>query len=246
MKILVTGGAGYIGSHLVVQLLLKNYDVIIVDSLEKSDIKTLKAIKKITSKKFKFIQGDLKDNNFCKEFIKENIPDTVIHLAAYKSVSEGEIYPDLYYANNVVATQNLIDAMVENKIKNLIFSSTAAVYGQVEDKDLPLNEESIVSPINVYGKTKLEMEKIVKEYALKYGLNATCFRYFNVVGCHESGSMCEDLKYATNLVPVVMKTLIGIQDKVYLFGNDFDTADGSQERDYIDVNDLADAHIKVI
>lgn len=244
MKIFITGGAGYIGSHTAFEALRQNHDVTIFDSLERGYKQAIERVESLSGKKINFIKGDLRLEKSINEALKASQPDVVIHFAAYKSVGEGEKEPQKYIENNVYATKILVEAMVRNNVKRIIFSSSAAVYGI--SKDLPITEDSPTNPISVYGKTKLDMEMIIKKYAKENGLEALSFRYFNAVGADESGQIGEDPRSSTNLLPLVMQTLIGKREKVLLFGNRFSTKDGSQERDYIHVSDLADAHVKAL
>ena len=242
MKIFITGGAGYIGSHTALEALKQNHDVIIFDSLERGYKEAVERVENLSGKKVNFIQGDLRKEEEINNALESTKPDVVIHFAAYKSVGEGQKEPQKYIENNVHATEILVQAMVRNNIKRIIFSSSAAVYGI--NKDLPITEDSPKNPISVYGQTKLDMEKLILKYAKEHNLEAVSFRYFNAVGADESGQIGEDPRYSTNLLPLVMQTLSGKREKVMLFGNKFSTKDGSQERDYIHVSDLADAHIK--
>jgi UDP-glucose 4-epimerase len=241
MKLFITGGAGYIGSHTVLQALRSNHEVIVFDSLERGYKESLDRVEKLSGKNIQFIKGDIRNYEEIENVLKLTKPDAVIHFAAYKSVGEGEKEPEKYIENNVRATENLLKAMVNNKVPKIIFSSSAAVYGN--STDLPITESSKTNPISVYGQTKLDMEHLVEKYAKEFGLEAISFRYFNAVGADESGEIGEDPRSSTNLVPLVMQTLIGKREKVMLFGNKFSTKDGSQERDYIHVSDLAEAHI---
>lgn len=243
MKIFITGGAGYIGSHTVLEALNKNHEVIVFDSFERGYHEPLRRIQNMTGKTLLEIKGDLRNINEIRKALNDTKPDCVIHFAAYKSVGEGEKEPQKYKENNVDATRNLLDAMVEAGVKKIIFSSSAATYGTT--KELPITEDSPQNPISVYGRNKLDMEYLVEEYAKKHNMQAVAFRYFNAVGADESGEIGEDPRSSTNLVPLVMQTLTGKRAEVLLFGDKFNTEDGSQERDYIHVSDLADAHIKV-
>jgi|688.fasta_scaffold42471_5 UDP-glucose 4-epimerase len=241
-KILVTGGAGYIGSHTVLELLKLGYEVIVVDSLERGYLEAIDRVKKLSGESLTFVKGDLKIPEFSQKLLSVHKPDAVIHFAAYKSVEEGERDPDSYFKNNVTATEYLLQSMVDNNVKKIIFSSSAAVYGQTEI--LPITEEVIPKPINVYGQTKLQMEELINEYTIKFQMKSLAFRYFNAVGADESGQIGEDPRNCTNLIPIVMHTLSGKRKEVFLFGDRFKTKDGSQERDYIHVSDLATAHVK--
>lgn len=246
MKIFITGAAGYIGSHAALQALDAGYQVIAFDSLERGFKEALDRVEKLTGKKIQFIQGDLRNKNDIYKALKETLPDVVFHFAAYKSVGESEKEPEKYYENNVNASLNLLDSMVDLGIPKIMFSSTAVVYSNKPGVSLPFTEETEPNPINTYGKTKLILEQKAKEYTAKYNLKAISFRYFNVAGAHESGDIGEDPKTSTNLIPVTCQVLIGNREKVYLFGNNFNTKDGSQERDYIHVNDIVSAHIQAI
>lgn len=246
MKIFITGAAGYIGSHAVLQALESGYQVIAFDSLERGFKEALDRVEKLTGKKIQFIQGDLRNKNAIEEALKDTLPDIVFHFAAYKSVGEGEQEPEKYFENNVDASINLIESMINLGIPKIIFSSTAAVYSYQVNSKLPFTEDTQPNPINVYGKTKLMLEQKIKDYTEKYKLKAIAFRYFNVAGAHQSGDIGEDTKTSTNLIPVTCNVLVGNKEKVYLFGNKFNTKDGSQERDYIHVDDIVSAHIKAL
>jgi UDP-glucose 4-epimerase len=241
MNIFITGGAGYIGSHTVLEALRRKHRVFVFDSLERGYREALDRVQVLANKQIIFFKGDLRKREEIADALKDTKPDIVIHFAAYKSVGEGEKEPDKYYKNNVEATLILLDEMIKNKINKLIFSSSAATYGIVDH--MPITEQSPTNPISVYGKTKLEMEKIIDSFTKTYGLESVAFRYFNAVGADESGEIGEDPRHSTNLVPLVMQTLIGKREKVFLFGDKFETADGTQERDYIHVSDLATAHL---
>lgn len=243
-KILVTGGAGYIGSHTVLELLKSGYEVIVADSLEKGYLEAIDRVKKLSGKDIAFVKGDLKIPEFSQNLLSLHKPDAIIHFAAYKSVEEGEKNPDSYFENNVTATKYLLQSMVNNGVKKIIFSSSAAVYG--ESDVLPITESVNPNPINVYGTTKLQMEELISKYTIKFNLKSLAFRYFNAVGADESGQIGEDPRNCTNLIPIVMQTLSGKRKEVFLFGDKFKTRDGSQERDYIHVSDLATAHVKAL
>ncbi len=241
MNIFITGGAGYIGSHTVLEALRRNHQVFVFDSLERGYCEAIDRVQALARRQIIFLKGDLRNREDIAGALQDTQPDIVIHFAAYKSVGEGEKEPDKYYKNNVEATIILLEEMIRNKIKKIIFSSSAATYGIVNQ--MPITEQSPTNPISVYGRTKLEMEKIIDNFTKTYGLESVAFRYFNAVGADESGEIGEDPRYSTNLVPLVMQTLVGKREKVFLFGNRFDTADGTQERDYIHVSDLATAHL---
>lgn len=241
-KILVTGGAGYIGSQTVLLFLQSGYQVCVVDTLERGYLEAIKRVEKLSGKKITFEQLDISDKQKLNKVLKSFNPDAVLHFASYKSVGESEQYPEKYFDNNVGGFKVLIELMVQNGIKSLIFSSTAAVYG---DGVIPLTENSPVNPVSVYGQTKLDMEKIAAEYVEK-GVNTVAFRYFNAVGADDSGEIGEDPSRSTNLLPLVLQTLIGKREEVLLFGNQFSTKDKTQERDYIHTKDLANAHLMAI
>jgi UDP-glucose 4-epimerase len=243
--ILITGAAGYIGSHALLEILQNtDYQVIAVDSLERGYIEAVQRVESLSGRKCMFEQGDLKDTTFVDHVMTTYKPQTIIHFAAYKSVSEGEQFPEKYHENNVIATENVLKAMVKHNCQKIVFSSSAAVYAV--DQALPHTEESKLGPINIYGQTKLEMEQLIERYCKQYGLRAFAFRYFNAVGADVSGEIGEDPENSTNLLPLVLQTLVGNREKVSLFGNSFSTADGTQERDYIHVTDLAVAHLKAV
>lgn len=244
MSILITGGAGYIGSHTILNALQQNQEIVVVDSLERGYKNSLDRIKEITNQAVLFHQADLRDYDSLHSIINEYKLEAAIHFAAYKSVAESEQIPQKYYENNVGGTENLLKCLVTHNVERIIFSSTAAVYDP--SQNLPFDENTPTGPINAYEKSKLQAESIIIKYAQTYGLQALAFRYFNVVGAEESGRMGEDPRSCTNLVPLVMQTLLGKREEVLLFGNNFNTEDGSQERDYINVQDLADAHIKAL
>lgn len=244
MKLFITGGSGYIGSHTALAALRNNHEVIIFDSFERGYHEAVERVEKLSGRKILIIEGDLRNQNDIDSALSQTMPDCVIHFAAYKSVGEGQKEPEKYIENNVGATENLLKAMVKFGVKKIIFSSSAATYGNIKPEDLPVTEETPTNPISVYGETKLEMEKLVEKYSKEYNLNSIAFRYFNAVGADESGMIGEDPRSSTNLLPLVLQTLIGKREEVLLFGDKFDTSDGSQERDYIHVSDLADAHIK--
>ncbi|ADQ40459.1 UDP-glucose 4-epimerase [Caldicellulosiruptor acetigenus I77R1B] len=234
--ILVTGGAGYIGSHMVWLLLEKGYDVVVIDNLEKGHKKAVLG--------GKFYNGDLKDKEFLEKVFAENDILAVIHFAASSLVGESVQNPIKYYYNNVYGTLNLVDTMIKHNVKKLVFSSTAAVYGEPEN--IPILEEDKTQPTNPYGETKLAIEKMLKWMDVAYGLKFVSLRYFNVAGSHPDGIIGEDHNPETHLIPIVLQTALGIREKVIVYGNDYNTKDGTCIRDYIHVIDLCDAHLKAI
>lgn len=241
MKILVTGGAGYIGSHTVVELLNKGYDVIVVDNFATSNPKSLDAIKKITGKDFQFYKCDIADRIGMQKVFAENKIDAVIHFAACSLVGESVNNPLKYYENNVGGTRELLNVMLTNKVDKIIFSSTAAVYG--EPKRIPIMEDDPTSPTNPYGETKLAMEKMMGWCDKAYGLKYVALRYFNACGAHLSGMIGENHNPETHLIPIILQVPNGKRESVTIFGDDYNTLDGTCVRDYIHVCDLADAHV---
>ena len=247
MSILVTGGAGYIGSHTVVELINRGYDPIIVDDLSNSKIEVLGRIEKITGKKPTFYKINLLDKDKLEEvFLKENITD-VIHFAGFKAVGESVAKPLMYYNNNLNSTINLIDLMIKFSVNNLVFSSSATVYGN--PKVLPLNEECEVGGVtNPYGRTKYMIECILKDVQLANpSLNVAILRYFNPVGSHKSHLIGENPNgIPNNLMPYIVKVATKKLKELSIFGNDYDTPDGTGVRDYIHVIDLAKGHIAAL
>jgi UDP-glucose 4-epimerase len=240
MKLLITGGAGYIGSHAVLQGLQLGYDVYVIDSLVTGNLDMLEKIRTLsTNKNLTFHKVDLTDKEALDKVVDEIHPDFTMHFAALKSVGEGEKFPEQYHFNNVIGTTNLVNALVRVGSK-LVFSSTAAVYDATQP--MPVTEESKLGPINIYGKTKLQCENVIKNSGLKYVI----FRYFNVVGNNPDGLIGEKPEKCTNFLPIVMQTLAGKREKTTIFGANYKTADGFQERDYIDILDLVDAHFLAI
>jgi UDP-glucose 4-epimerase len=238
--ILITGGCGYIGSHIVVELLLNNYEVIIIDNLSNSSIKTIEQIEKITNKKVhKFYEGDILDKDLLDLIFKSNKIDKVIHLAGMKSVDESFLRTEEYYDVNVLGTIYILETMKKYKCNHLLFSSSATVYKPKPSKAF---EEDELKTSNPYGHTKLMCEKI---FLNEENIDITCFRYFNPVGAHESGEIGENPKnLPANLVPYITKVAAGVLPFVNVFGDDYDTKDGTGVRDYIHVMDIANAHIK--
>ncbi|MCQ2789969.1 MAG: UDP-glucose 4-epimerase GalE [bacterium] len=230
--LLVAGGAGYIGSHTTKHLLQQGYDVVVLDNLVYGHQEAV-----LTEK---FEKVDLKDKeNLDKVFKKYNI-DAVIHFAAYTYVGESVTSPSKYYWNNVVNTLNLLDTMRENDVKHIVFSSTCATYGN--PKYMPLDEKHSQQPINPYGKTKFMMEQIMEDYENAYGFKYAALRYFNAAGADKDGQLGESHNPETHLIPLVLKTIKGERDNITVFGTDYDTPDGTCIRDYIHVEDLANAH----
>jgi len=251
MNILLTGGAGYIGSHTAIELLKAGHKVIIADNLSNSDIGVIDAIEKITDKKVIFYEIDLLDEPALARIFAEHKIDAAIHFAGLKAVGESVEKPLLYYRNNIISTLNLLKAMESAGCKNLIFSSSATVYGIPEI--LPVTEKSPLSTTNPYGYTKLAQEQILKDiYESRRndsdgGWNIALLRYFNPVGAHESGLIGENPRgIPNNLFPFIMRVADGTLPELGIFGNDYDTPDGTAIRDYIHVTDLAIGHIKAL
>lgn len=243
-KILVTGGAGYIGSHTVVELLAAGYDVHIVDDLSNAQIEVLDRIEKISGKKPDFTQLDIKDAAGLTMLFESNKFDAVIHFAASKSVGESSENPLLYYENNIGGMVNLLRCMKESNVPNIVFSSSCTVYGQ--PAVLPVTESTPVQPAeSPYGNTKKIGEDILRDAAKAYqGIKAIALRYFNPVGAHSSGLIGERPKgIPNNLLPYLMQVVTGEREKLSVFGDDYDTPDGTAIRDYIHVVDLAKAHV---
>ena len=248
MSILVTGGAGFIGSHTVVELLDKGYDVIVVDNFVNSKPETLDTIKDITGKDFKFYEADILDKEKMDEIFAENKDITsVIHFAGLKAVGESVEMPLEYYQNNIAGTLVLLNTMRKHNIKSIVFSSSATVYG---DQGVPKYTEDLGrgKTTNPYGTTKAMIEKILEDlYFSDNQWNICILRYFNPIGAHKSGLLGEDPQgIPNNLMPYIMKVAAGELDHLNVFGNDYDTKDGTGMRDYIHVVDLALGHIKAI
>ena len=246
MKILVTGGAGYIGSHTCVELLNAGYEIAVLDNLDNSCEKSLEAVKKLTGKDFPFYKVDLLDYEATDRVFSENKFDSVIHFAGLKAVGESTKIPIRYYHNNITGTLNLVDIMQKHDVYNLVFSSSATVYGM--PKTVPITEDFPTSTTNPYGSTKLMIENILKDvYASNNKWSITLLRYFNPIGAHKSGTMGEDPKgIPNNLLPYVAQVAVGKLPCINVFGNDYPTADGTGVRDYIHVVDLALGHLAAI
>lgn len=246
MHVLVTGGAGYIGSHTCLELLNSGHQVTVIDSLVNSSQESLQRVEKLTGKSVKFHKADLRDRDAMVKIVGSEKFDAVIHFAALKAVGESVAKPLEYYENNLTGTLNICFAMREHGIKNFVFSSSATVYGI--PKSLPLTEESdtpIHEVTNPYGRSKLIMEYILRDWqACDLTINVALLRYFNPVGAHESGEIGEDPNgIPNNLLPYVSQVAVGKLEKLRVFGNDYDTADGTGVRDYIHVVDLAVGHV---
>jgi len=235
--ILVCGGAGYIGSHTVYELINRGKEVVIVDNLQTGHRDAIHP-------KAKFYEGDIRDLDFMNRVLSENDVDVVVHFAAYSIVGESMKEPLKYYNNNVHGTEVLLNAMRSQGVKKIVFSSTAATYGEPESN--PIVETDKTKPTNPYGETKLAMEKMMKWADTAYGIKYIALRYFNVAGAHESAIIGEDHNPETHLIPLILQVPLGKRDKIFIFGDDYDTEDGTCVRDYIYVKDLADAHILAV
>ena len=241
--ILVTGGIGYIGSHTVVELLNKGYEVVVIDNLSNSKISVINRIEKITSKTFKFYEFDLLDKPALEKVFIENKIDAVIHFAGFKAVGESVVEPLKYYHNNIVSTLNLLEVMQGHDSRNFVFSSSATVYGM--NNPVPFIEHMPLSATSPYGATKLMLENILKDFQhANSNFSMACLRYFNPVGAHESGTIGEDPQgIPNNLMPYIGQVGSGRLKELSVFGGDYETADGTGVRDYIHVVDLANGHI---
>lgn len=234
MSVLVLGGAGYIGSHAVYQLIDQNYEVVVIDNLQTGH-------KDAVHPQAKFYQGDIRDKEFLRTVFAAEKIDGVLHFAANSLVGESMEKPLMYFDNNVYGTQVLLEIMNEYGIKNIVFSSTAATYG--EQKVMPITEDMPTLPTNAYGETKLTMEKIMKWCEIAHNLKYVSLRYFNVAGARSTGEIGEDHTPETHLIPLILQVPLGQREFISIFGDDYDTEDGTCIRDYIHVEDLIDAHI---
>lgn len=246
MKVLVTGGTGYIGSHTAVELLDNDYEVVIIDNLSNSKEEVVNSIEKITGKSVKFYKGDCCDKDILRKIFNENDIDSVIHFAGLKAVGESVSIPLKYYRNNLDSTLSLLEVMNEFNCKKLVFSSSATVYGN--PKSLPIKEDFPLSTTNPYGSTKLIIEGILRDlYKSDNEWSIAILRYFNPIGAHKSGLIGENPNdIPNNLMPYIVKVANKELECLSVFGNDYDTLDGTGVRDYIHVVDLAKGHIKAL
>ncbi len=236
-SILVTGGAGYIGSHTVKQLIKRNHSVVVIDNLSRGHIESI-------PDNVKFLNCDLLNYNKLNELISTENIESIIHFAAFAYVGESVEKPSIYYENNVIGSFNLLKAAINNNIKKFVFSSTCSLYG---NPDIVLiSEMESVKPINPYANTKFCVEKIINDFETAYGLKSVILRYFNAAGADFESEIGESHNPETHLIPLVLDVALGKRDKIKVFGNDYNTPDGTCVRDYIHVNDLADAHIKAL
>lgn len=238
--ILITGGAGYIGSHVVLKLLEEsNHKIVVFDNLENGHLSTIETLKSVRD--FSFVKGDLKNQNDLENLFQNFNIDSVIHFAAYIRVEESVQNPRKYYSNNLVGTINLLNAIIDHGVKKIVFSSTAAVYG--EPKYIPIDENHSKNPINPYGKTKFMIEEILDDYDKAYGLKSIRLRYFNVAGADSQNRIGESHKPETHLIPNILASATDHSKVFNLFGDDYNTRDGTCVRDYVNIEDLASAHI---
>ena len=243
--IFITGASGYIGSHLLLKLIENNESYVAVDNFCNSNYESIERIEKISKKNVNFIKGDIGDREFLDEIFKNNEIETVFHFAGLKSISQSIEYPHLYYETNVLNSIKLFEKMREYNVSNIIFSSSATVYGK--QSNMPLTEDSNISfPDSPYAQTKYIIEKILRQYSKKYEMNVGILRYFNPTGSHHSGLIGETITGAKNLVPSIMRYLLGETESIEIYGNDFDTIDGSGVRDFIHIDDLINGHLKAL
>ncbi len=243
MSILVTGGAGYIGSHTCVEMLNAGYDIVVVDNLDNSCKESLYRVEKITGKKVKFYEEDIRNKEALRKIFTENKIESVIHFAGLKAVGESVAKPIEYYDNNLISTIYLLEVMKEFSVKKIVFSSSATVYGVA--KEMPLVETMPLGAINPYGRTKLFIEEMLRDlFVADNTWSIAILRYFNPIGAHESGTIGEDPKgIPNNLMPYISQVAVGRREHLNVFGNDYNTVDGTGVRDYIHVVDLAKGHV---
>jgi UDP-glucose 4-epimerase len=246
VNILLTGGLGYIGSHSATVLIEAGHELVLFDNLSNSEASVLHSLEKILNKKIIFVEGDVRDTELLSKTLKERKVEAVMHFAGLKAVGESAQDPARYYDNNVGGSLSLIRAMHRNKVKKIVFSSSATVYG--EPQYLPYDEDHPTNPINPYGRTKLFIESILRDVAASDpAWSVAILRYFNPVGSHESGLIGESPKgIPNNLMPYMVKVASGELEKLKVFGNDYETRDGTGERDYIHVMDLAEGHLAAL
>ena len=245
-KVLVTGGAGYIGSHMCVELLQAGHDVVVVDNLSNSTDTSLTRVQQITQKSLEFVQADLRDADALHDLFAHHDISAVLHFGGLKAVGESVDHPVMYYDNNVNGTLRLLEAMHKASVKTLVFSSSATVYGVPEE--MPITEAFPTAPINPYGKTKLHIEEMLKDlFASDPDWRISLLRYFNPVGAHSCGEIGEDPNgIPNNLVPYISQVAVGKLPKLRVFGDDYPTPDGTGIRDYIHVNDLVRGHLHAL
>lgn len=246
MAILITGGAGYIGSHTCIEMLNAGYDVVVIDNLDNSSREALVRVEKIAGKSVSFYENDVRDSEALRKIFRDNKIEAVIHFAGLKAVGESVRKPLMYYENNLESTLTLLEVMNEFGVKRIVFSSSATVYGLA--KTMPLREGMPTGAINPYGRTKLFIEEILRDlYTSDNEWTIALLRYFNPIGAHKSGLIGEDPKgIPNNLMPYISQVAVGKLEKLHIFGNDYNTVDGTGVRDYIHVVDLAIGHVKAV
>jgi UDP-glucose 4-epimerase len=237
VKVLVTGGAGYIGSHAVQELLAAGHGVVVYDSL-------VKGHRGAVPEGVPFVQGDIRDAALLAETFERFPIDAVMHFAAFSEVGESMVDPAKYYRNNVAATLSLLESLLKAEVRRIVFSSTAAVYGEPES--CPIFEAAPLSPTNVYGRTKLVIEGMLADFAAAYGFSYVALRYFNAAGALPAGGVGEDHAPESHLIPLILKTALGQRAAISMYGTDYPTPDGTCVRDYIHVTDLAAAHVLAV
>ena len=246
MRVLITGGAGYIGSHTLVELLSADHQVMVVDNFANSSPIALNRVERLTNKTFETVEASIGDQSSIHQIFQDFRPDAVIHFAGLKAVGQSEEQPLIYYDNNVTGTLHLLKAMDASGCQQIIFSSSATVYGTPHY--LPYDESHPIEPVNPYGRTKYFIEEIIKDWAaVDASRSALLLRYFNPVGAHISGQIGEDpMGIPNNLMPYIQQVAVGRREKLHVFGNDYDTPDGTGVRDYIHVTDLAKGHVAAL
>ena len=246
MSVLITGGAGYIGSHTCIEMQNAGYDIVVIDNLDNSSSESLKRVEKITGKPVKFYCEDVRNKEALRKIFTENKIEAVIHFAGLKAVGESVREPIMYYDNNLFSTIALLEVMNEFGVKKIVFSSSATVYGVATE--MPLREGMPLGAINPYGRTKYFIEEILRDlYVADKDWSIALLRYFNPIGAHKSGLIGEDPKgIPNNLMPYISQVAVGKLEKLHVFGNDYDTVDGTGVRDYIHVVDLSIGHVKAI
>ena len=246
MSILVTGGAGYIGSHTCIEMQNAGYDVVVIDNLDNSSKESLARVEKITGKTVKFYEEDVRNKEALRKIFSENNIEAVIHFAGLKAVGESVREPVMYYDNNLISTLVLLETMNEFGVKKIVFSSSATVYGVATE--MPLVEGMPLGAINPYGRTKYFIEEMLRDlYIADNDWCVALLRYFNPIGAHKSGTIGEDPKgIPNNLMPYIAQVAVGKLEKLHVFGNDYNTVDGTGVRDYIHVVDLANGHVKAV
>ncbi len=245
MKILITGGAGYIGSHTALKLIEAGHHVLILDNLSNSYINSIKAIETITNSKVPFFQGDIRSLVDLEEIFQSTSFDSVIHFAASKAIAESVEFPLKYYDNNILGSINLLNVMKKYEVKSLVFSSSASVYG--EAVEIPIHEDNPKNPTNPYGRSKLIFENILSDLAYKdKNWKIASLRYFNPIGAHNSGKLGESPLVPHNIMPIIFDVINGKRKSMYVYGNDYPTEDGTCIRDYLHVEDLVDGHVAAL